>query len=314
MLPASNRAAGTASGFPDTCNTPNGSGVDIPTPYTNLGDHSQAQGYSATVFVTMMNALSQAATVPTTSGDESGTTHPTIKGVMSHTVGNPIVFVNSVPAINVSSATAHNNGNCPVGSVVSPGAANVFYTLGEPASARRWASLGASTPWSHEDLRAREWFLSGPSLERAAGANGAALIVCRFIAEQTVNELFALLAECSETSITLDLRGCPGGTLEGAVALLSALLPAGAPLFETEDEDGDLSVRVAAPGPRLEHRLTLLVDAETGSAAEIVAGSLAAHGRADVLGGPTAGKLTAQSVGLQHGARVLKTRLRVRLP
>ena len=68
MLPASNRGVGTAVGTPDTCNTPTGTGVDVPTPYANTGDHSQSVGFSPTVYVSMMNALSQSATVPSTSG------------------------------------------------------------------------------------------------------------------------------------------------------------------------------------------------------------------------------------------------------
>lgn len=309
MLPASNRATGSASGFPDTCNTPNGSGVDVPTPYTNTGDHSQSQGYSQTVFVAMMNALNQSSTVSTTSGDESGTSHSTIKGVMSHTVGNAIVFVNSVSAINLTSTTSHNAGNCSSGSVVSPGAANVFYTYRSGVV----PALGESLPISAAEFEARGERLAGPSLERMAEGEGGANLRCHVITERTSNELFGLLADVPTSfGVTLDLRGCPGGTLGGAERLLSALLPQGAVLFETVDLDGDVATFVGRPGPRVTHPLTILVDAMTGSAAEVVAESLANHGRATIVGGPTAGKLTAQIVVDHGGSPALATTLRIR--
>ncbi len=311
MLPASNRATGSASGFPDTCNTPNGSGVDVPTPYTNTGDHTQSQGYSQTVFVTMMNALSQSATVSSTSGDESGTSHSTIKGVMSHTVGNAIVFVNSVPAINLTSTTSHNAGNCSSGSVVSPGAANVFYTY----RAGDIPELGEVARVSKAEVEARARLLDGPSLEVEARVSEGLHVRCRVITERTTNELFERLGERDvDARITLDLRGCPGGTLAGATRLLSALLPPGAPLFETIDEDGDVETYRAGPGPRVHKPLRLLVDANTGSAAELVADSLLHHRRAVVVGGPTAGKRSAQVVVRHEGEPALKTTLRTRMP
>lgn len=289
MLPASNRASGTAQGFPDTCNTPNGSGVDVPTPYTNTGDHTQSQGYSQTVFITMMNALSQSATVPTTSGDESGTTHPTIKGVMSHTVGNAIVFVNSVPGINVTSTTSHNNGNCPSGTVVSPGAATVFYTLKHESI----PGLGEGRAMSTHELEERLTCLEGPTVE--VGHEESVLRI-RLVTERTVTELARRDHDLPAGPFTLDLRGCRGGTLGGAVSLLSAFLPQGAHLFTSRDADGDPTRVCARGGPCIERALVVLVDRDTASAAELVASALASHGRAEVLGGPTAGKLSAQRV------------------
>lgn len=306
MLPASNRASGTAQGFPDTCNTPNGSGVDVPTPYTNTGDHAQSQGYSQTVFITMMNALSQSATVPTTSGDESGTTHPTIKGVMSHTVGNPIVFVNSVPGINVTSTTSHNNGNCPSGTVVSPGAATVFYTLKHPGI----PGLGEGRAMSTDELEERLTCLEGPTVEAVDGS----VLRIRLITERTATELARSDRDLPAGPFTLDLRGCRGGVLSGAVSLLSLLLPEGAHLFTTRDVDGDLTMVRGRGGPRIERPLVVLVDGETASAAELVASALSSHERAAVLGGPTAGKLSAQRVvASRTGEPILVTCLDVQL-
>jgi carboxyl-terminal processing protease len=61
-------------------------------------------------------------------------------------------------------------------------------------------------------------------------------------------------------------------------------------------------------------RVLVLVDAHTKSAAEAFAGSLETNGRAAVVGGPTFGKASAQSVGAANGRLETTTVLEVRLP
>lgn len=303
MLPASNRGVGTAVGTPDTCNTPTGTGVDVPTPYANTGDHSQSVGFSTTVYVTMMNALSTAATVPTTTGDESGTTHPTIKGKMSHSTGNPVVYVDSVPAVTVSSVTSHNNGNCPAGSVVSPGSANVFFTLrGSDAV----PEVGAARAFRADEAAAMADRASGPTLTTAL--RGRTLVASpRVITDATTSELLAALAAHRDAaSVELDLRGVPGGTLEGACRLAALFLSKGREIARVTDLDGDVDVHRSDGGPLTETEVVVLVDASTASAAEIVALALAANARARVTGA-SYGKATAQRITIVDGVRVLAT-------
>lgn len=303
MLPASNRGVGTAVGTPDTCNTPTGTGVDVPTPYANTGDHSQSVGFSPTVYVSMMNALSQSATVPSTSGDESGTSHPTIKGMLSHTSGNPIVYVNSVPGVTVSSTTSHNNGNCPAGSVVSPGAANVFYTYAAGAP----PALGGFAPVSSEEAATWAERVSGPTLV-ASREGGRLTLAPRVVTAGTASEvLSALHAYEGVARLVLDLRGCPGGTLDGAVRVASLFLPEGSEVGRVGDGDGDLEILRARPGERSALALEVLVDEDTASAAEIVALALHVHGRATVTGDPSHGKATVQTLAVREGVRAYET-------
>ncbi|MBI4952521.1 MAG: DUF4150 domain-containing protein [Myxococcales bacterium] len=113
-------------GFPDVCNTIVGPAT-APIPYPNIAMNAQASGFSPTVSVSGMNALNQATQIPMTSGDEAGTAHPTIKGGSSYTLGNPIVFIDGMPAINLACPTTGNNMNNAAGAVLVPSITTVTY-------------------------------------------------------------------------------------------------------------------------------------------------------------------------------------------
>ena len=97
--------------------------------------------------------------------------------------------------------------------------------------------------------------------------------------------------------LVLDLRGNPGGVLESAVTVADDLLDAGvivraegrtaASRFEMRATEGDL----------LRHApIVVLVDHDSASGAEIVAGALRDHGRATLMGERTFGKGSVQTV------------------
>lgn len=96
--------------------------------------------------------------------------------------------------------------------------------------------------------------------------------------------------------VLLDLRGNGGGSTEGALAAIGVFLP-GAPLFPMRRRDGEISVDRA---PRLPSDsvwngpVAALVDGDSASAAEMIAGAIGAYGRGPVLGGRTYGKGCAQ--------------------
>jgi carboxyl-terminal processing protease len=96
--------------------------------------------------------------------------------------------------------------------------------------------------------------------------------------------------------LLLDLRGDPGGSTEGAIAALGLFLP-GDPLFPMARRDGSIEIDRAAEPPLSERWLrpvATLVDADTASAAEMMAGALLAYRRGPVVGQPTYGKGCAQ--------------------
>ncbi|NUP06400.1 MAG: hypothetical protein HOW73_10115 [Polyangiaceae bacterium] len=96
--------------------------------------------------------------------------------------------------------------------------------------------------------------------------------------------------------VLLDLRGNGGGSTDGALAALGMFLP-GAALFPMKRRDGEIEID-RAPKPREESRwsgpVAALVDGDSASAAEMLAGALAAYDRGVVLGSRTYGKGCAQ--------------------
>lgn len=139
-----------------------------------------------------------------------------------------------------------------------------------------------------------------------------ALVRVESFGAKTVGELEALLpkllAEGCE-AIILDLRGNPGGLLDAAVETCELFLPANQLIVETRDRrDEPRQVAVSRrDGPYLDMPLVVLLNRDSASASEIVAGCLQDHGRAVVVGERSFGKGTVQEVlPLQAGGSSLK--------
>ncbi|MFO0658760.1 MAG: S41 family peptidase [Polyangiaceae bacterium] len=113
------------------------------------------------------------------------------------------------------------------------------------------------------------------------------------------DELAATLARARQSpfeGIILDLRGNGGGSTDGAAAAIGLFLP-GAQLFPLRRRDGSIEVDRAATPPVIDRwtgPLAVLVDGDTASAAEMIAGALGAYHRAPILGSRTFGKGCAQ--------------------
>ncbi len=98
------------------------------------------------------------------------------------------------------------------------------------------------------------------------------------------------------TGVVLDLRGNPGGLLSSGAAVANLFLREGR-IVTSVSRGGKKEVHDAhAAGTLPDTPVVVLVDADTASAAEIVAGALKEHGRAVVLGVRTRGKGYIQSV------------------
>ncbi len=111
----------------------------------------------------------------------------------------------------------------------------------------------------------------------------------------------------------LDLRDNPGGMLTSAVGVASAFLPPGAPVVITEGTGSDSNMRLYArtadylgdedadyleglPAAVKTLPVVVLVNGESASAAEIVAGALQDNKRAIIVGTKTYGKGSIQTV------------------
>jgi carboxyl-terminal processing protease len=140
-------------------------------------------------------------------------------------------------------------------------------------------------------------------VDRVPYAAGDALVVrISDVRDDLGEELSRALLRARESDtrpllgVVLDLRGNGGGSTEGAIAALGLFLP-GAPLFPMKRRDGTIETD-RAPEPPTTDRWTgavaTLVDEETASAAEMIAGALAVYRRGASVGTPTYGKGCAQ--------------------
>ncbi len=263
MLPASNRGDGQNAGFPDTVNTYVGTAT-VPITYPNIAMNTQASGFATTVYVAMVNALNLSSSIPMTNGDEAGTAGPNM-GRASYTMGNPIVNIEKVAAISLCCPTTGNNSNCGLAAVLVPSTSVVSYSELPTAACADGDVV----------------FTEGESEVTARITR-----VTRDVARRLRNAVVSSRA----AQLVLDLRGCPGGDLEGALDLASGLVEPGAPLIDVVDLDGDVERR-RARGPRFFGGAVLVVvDGGTASAAEVLAAALQDTGAARVAGEPTYGK------------------------
>jgi carboxyl-terminal processing protease len=131
--------------------------------------------------------------------------------------------------------------------------------------------------------------------------NGVGYIDLKAFSDSTEKELTrsvnALLAKGAK-SLILDLRANPGGLLEQGTRVADLFLGKGQRIVSlrgrTPAANQDFTDSTAQRWPDLP--LTVLVDEKSASAAEIVAGALQDHDRAVIVGEPTYGKGSAQSI------------------
>ncbi|MCB0219734.1 MAG: S41 family peptidase [Chrysiogenetes bacterium] len=121
--------------------------------------------------------------------------------------------------------------------------------------------------------------------------------------EDTTSQLEKALDKLSEenkgplSGVVMDLRQNPGGLLDQAVSVSDTFLNSGI-VVSTKGRDASQRQQFAATPnktPR-EYPLVVLVDGGSASASEIVAGALQDHGRAVLVGEPTFGKGSVQTI------------------
>jgi carboxyl-terminal processing protease len=99
-----------------------------------------------------------------------------------------------------------------------------------------------------------------------------------------------------QKNVILDLRGNLGGYVDDAVKIASEFIPNGTIVWQ-QDAAGTLTGVTARPDGRAtdpSYHMVVLVDGNTASAAEILAGALQARGRAKLIGTKTYGKGVVQ--------------------
>ncbi len=94
--------------------------------------------------------------------------------------------------------------------------------------------------------------------------------------------------------VILDLRGNGGGYVGAAVAVISRFVRSGEAMEQRGRNGATVRTAVGGDHPAASLPLVVLVNGDTASAAEIVAGSLQAHHRARLVGTRTFGKGSVQ--------------------
>jgi carboxyl-terminal processing protease len=137
-------------------------------------------------------------------------------------------------------------------------------------------------------------------------APSVGLIEVNVIAASTPGEVEKAVADLSQrgaTAYIFDLRDNFGGLLDAGVDTARLFLTDGV-VIEQQYKGREVEVfEVEKAGALAEIPLAILVNENTASAAEIIAGAMKAQGRAKLIGKPTYGKDTIQLVfDLQDGS------------
>lgn len=183
----------------------------------------------------------------------------------------------------------------------SPGDNVVLTLVGGP--------IGPSEPWEAEltgrrfDMQTVQGLYRGPDGRwqyDLDAEQGVYYLRVREFVPQTHEQFRQVIASLDRPrAVVIDLRGNPGGMPEPAAEFANLFLSDGL-IFRTYNpaEEREVGRRFSARPENTydDIRVVVLVDGRTASAAEIVAGSLRAHGRAALVGRRTHGKLTIQSI------------------
>lgn len=99
-------------------------------------------------------------------------------------------------------------------------------------------------------------------------------------------------------SLILDLQDNPGGLVNEAVEIAGTFLPGGSKVVETRSRQGEVgTIYIAKREPFFPvGGLAIIVNSQTASAAEIVAGAIQDHDRGVIIGSATFGKGLVQQV------------------
>ncbi len=130
--------------------------------------------------------------------------------------------------------------------------------------------------------------------------NNLAYVSVSEFTQTTPDDFTKTLSDLSKQSpkgYILDLRSNPGGYLDSALAMLGHFVPKGTTVVSTKSSDGTTNAFQATGDDELKGKpLVVLVDQDTASAAEIMAGALQDLKLAKLVGVKTYGKGSVQEI------------------
>ncbi len=132
---------------------------------------------------------------------------------------------------------------------------------------------------------------------------------------QELQDAVESLKEKGLRGLIVDLRFCPGGSLASAVGVSKQFLAGGTIVSIHGRDDKPTLIKADAAAALSDSPLVVLVNGQTASAAEVVAGALQDNRRALILGTRTHGKGSIQTlIKLEEGGTIKLTTSRYRLP
>jgi carboxyl-terminal processing protease len=138
-----------------------------------------------------------------------------------------------------------------------------------------------------------------PSVESQLLSDEVGYVAIRLFSAHTGEELATAIQELQRLNakaLVLDLRGNGGGLTGGAIDVLRRLLGHGIAFRELRPGQEELRHPIPFCEPLADWPLAVLLDAETASAAEIVAAAIHDYGRGVLVGQRTFGKGSVQGM------------------
>lgn len=138
-----------------------------------------------------------------------------------------------------------------------------------------------------------------PSIDRRMLDSGVGYVSLFQFSEDAgadVREAVEELRAEGADGVVLDLRGNPGGLLNEAVDVASVFLAEGTEVVSVLERKDEREMLEATGGGLTDIGLVVLVDEGSASASEIVAGAIQDADRAPIVGEPTFGKGTVQTI------------------
>lgn len=135
--------------------------------------------------------------------------------------------------------------------------------------------------------------------------------------DRDLSRALKMLREEGMERLVLDLRGNPGGPLDQAIKVSNQFLPRGDLIVYTRGrvDNSDQDYHATTQGEFTDIPLVVLVNRNSASASEIVAGAIQDHDRGLIVGETTFGKALVQSIyRVSHGAGLALTTARYYTP
>lgn len=163
---------------------------------------------------------------------------------------------------------------------------------------------------SYIDIEVERRKVESPTVETEMYDGGVAYIQITEFDDVTINQFAEALKNAREQGmkgLIIDLRANPGGSLNAVVEIAKQILPKGLIVY-TEDRNGNRTEYSCDGKKELEVPLVVLVDGNSASASEILAGAIKDYGIGTLVGTTTFGKgIVQRAISLGDGSAVKLT-------